>query len=378
MPEGTWYTAGNQIQTHRTLKVEKKKSHGKKKERKLTSTKEACQMNQCCNKILLIISVLDEGNIEPIKKECCKTVGADGGKLQLESFGIELEIPPGAIDSKEPQEISLCVLTDTPNLGDTKEEMSVCFGVQCLVPDDLVLRSPVTFTIPHCSVATLYSRLEAVLYTGEGEYTPDADVKERILLRNTGLPNCIIERGVLRLQIDHFSWIFIKFIKNLFFRGKQMCCLPFAEQPLPEERMSVIVRVHLFDDITGLKEMVMHEEHALGFGHIYPSTEVPINVTEEDVTMTCVIEDDRVGEAIVKYDDLWRCKDRMRSFNLDLTNQPDRVVLNLQVGQKGRPQEELLCLLKFTAQGRWPRPIPHDLGQLEGAVGQAAHQEIPE
>ncbi|XP_063959272.1 uncharacterized protein LOC129266953 [Lytechinus pictus] len=158
-----------------------------------------------------------------------------------------------------------------------------------------------------------------------------------------------------------------------------MCCLPFAEKPLPEERMPIIVRVHLFDDITGRKEMVIHEEHALGFAHIHPSTEVPINVTEEDVTMTCVIDDDRVGEAIVKYDDLWRGKDRMRSFNLDLTNQPDRVVLNLQVGQEGQHLEELLCLLKFTYQCRLPRPIiPHDLEQLEGAVDQTTHQEIPE
>ncbi|XP_063971480.1 uncharacterized protein LOC135158114 [Lytechinus pictus] len=115
-------------------------------------------------------SVPDEGDVETTKKECCKRVGADGGRLRLESFGIELKIPPGAIDSKEPQEISLHVLTDTPNLGFTKDEMSVCFGVQCLAPDDLVLRSPVTYTIPHCAVATQYSGLDAVLYTGEGEY----------------------------------------------------------------------------------------------------------------------------------------------------------------------------------------------------------------
>ncbi|XP_041453568.1 uncharacterized protein LOC121406627 [Lytechinus variegatus] len=305
-----------------------------------------------CNKILLIISVPDEGNIEPIKKECCKTVGADGGKLQLESFGIELEIPPGAIVSKEPQEISLRVLTDTPNLGNTKEEMSACFGVQCLAPDDLVLRSPVTYTIPHCAVATLYSRLEAVLYTGEGEYTPDAEVKARILLRNTGLPNCIIERGVLRLQIDHFSWIYIKFIKNLFFRGKQMCCLPFAEKPLPEERMSVIVRVHLFDDLTGEKKMVVQEEQNIGFACIHPATEIPINVTEEDVTMTCFLDYDRVGEAIVEYDDLWRGKDRMASFKLDLTKKPDRVIVDLRVGQNGQRQRELPCVLMFASHCR--------------------------
>ncbi|XP_041469897.1 uncharacterized protein LOC121419509 [Lytechinus variegatus] len=293
--------------------------------------------------------VPDKGDVETTK-ECCKRLGADGGRLQLESFGIELEIPPGAIDSKEPQEISLHVLTDTPDLGDTKGEMSVCFGVQCLAPGDLVLRSPVTYTIPHCAVAKQYSGLEAVLYTGEGEYTSDAEVKERILLTRSGIPNCIIEEDVLRLQMDHFSWFNLGFINNFFFRGKQMCCLPFAEKPPPEERVPVILRVHLYDDIKGNEEMVIQKENRVGFAHIHPSTEVPINVTEDDVTMTCFIEDDCVGEAIVKYDTLWRGKDRMRSFNLDLTSQPERVVLNLQVGQEGQPLEKLLCLLKFASQ----------------------------
>ncbi|XP_003724061.1 uncharacterized protein LOC763238 [Strongylocentrotus purpuratus] len=105
--------------------------------------------------------------------ECCKRVGVEGGKLQLDSFGIELEIPPGAIDSEVPQDISLRVLTDTPILGNSKKEMSACFGVQCLAPDDLVLKLPVTYTIPHCAVITQYPRVEAVLYTGEGEYSPD-------------------------------------------------------------------------------------------------------------------------------------------------------------------------------------------------------------
>eukprot|EP00057_Strongylocentrotus_purpuratus_P014910 XP_011669384.1 PREDICTED: uncharacterized protein LOC105440656 [Strongylocentrotus purpuratus] len=125
-------------------------------------------------------SSMDEVNVVPIKMECCKRVGVKGGKLQLDSFGIELEIPPGAIDSEAPQDISLRVLTDTQNLGNNKEEMSVCFGVQCLAPDDLVLKLPVTYTIPHCAVITRYSSVKAVLYTGEGEYSPGKYISTRI------------------------------------------------------------------------------------------------------------------------------------------------------------------------------------------------------
>ncbi|XP_063960148.1 uncharacterized protein LOC129266963 [Lytechinus pictus] len=200
-------------------------------------------------------TVPDERDVKTTKKECCKRIGADGGRLRLESFGIELEIPPGAI-GKEPQEISLCVLTDTPNIGDTKEEMSVCFGVQCLAPDDLVLRSPVTFSIPHCAVATLYFSLKAVLYTGEGEYSPHAVIKERKVLSSSGIPSCKIMKDVLELKMDHFSWAKIMIrIKNFFFRGKRMCFVPFKEKYLSLAKTPLILHANFYDDVEGNKEV---------------------------------------------------------------------------------------------------------------------------
>ncbi|XP_063971477.1 uncharacterized protein LOC135158110 [Lytechinus pictus] len=201
------------------------------------------------------VSVPDEGDVETTKKECCKRIGADGGRLRLKSFGIELEIPPGAIDSKEPQEISLRVLTDTPNLGDTKEEMSVCFGVQCLAPDDLVLRSPVTYTIPHCAVATRYFSLQAVLYSGEGKYSPHAVIKERKVLSSSGIPSCKIMKEVLKIKMDHFSWAKIMIrIKNIFFRGKRMCFVPFKEKYLSLAKTPLILHANFYDDVEGNKE----------------------------------------------------------------------------------------------------------------------------
>nr|XP_054760696.1 uncharacterized protein LOC129266963 [Lytechinus pictus] len=200
-------------------------------------------------------TVPDERDVKTTKKECCKRIGADGGRLRLESFGIELEIPPGAI-GKEPQEISLRVLTDTPNIGDTKEEMSVCFGVQCLAPDDLVLRSPVTFSIPHCAVATLYFSLKAVLYTGEGEYSPHAVIKERKVLSSSGIPSCKIMKDVLELKMDHFSWAKIMIrIKNFFFRGKRMCFVPFKEKYLSLAKTPLILHANFYDDVEGNKEV---------------------------------------------------------------------------------------------------------------------------
>ncbi|XP_030850435.1 uncharacterized protein LOC105440163 isoform X2 [Strongylocentrotus purpuratus] len=294
--------------------------------------------------------VTDEVNFKPNKMECCKRVGVEGDKLQLDTFGIELEIPPGAIDSEAPRDIYLRVLTDTPNLGISKEEMSVCFGVQCLAPHDLVLKLPVTYTIPHCAVITRYSSVEAVLYTGEGEYSPDAEVKEPIPLTQSGIPNCNIERDLLRLQMNHFCWAFIRFKLNVFFGGKRMCCLPFAQQQLPEERTPVILRAYLYDGVKGSKEIASQEEE-IGFAHIHPEAEVLIKVAEVDVKMTCFIKDDPIGNHAahtVTYDELRIGRRWTKSFNLDLSSQLDkRIVVTLKVGQTGQSLVELLCMFNF-------------------------------
>ncbi|XP_030834836.1 uncharacterized protein LOC115921471 [Strongylocentrotus purpuratus] len=233
--------------------------------------------------------------------ECCKRVGVQGGKLQLDSFGIELEIPPGAIDSEAPQHISLRVLTDTPNLGNSKEEMSVCFDVQCLAPDDLVLKLPVTYTLPHCAVITRYSSVKAVLYTGEGEYSPDAVVKERIVLSRFGTPSCTIKKDVLKLKMNHFSWAKIKLmIKNFFFKGKKMRCRPFKEKNLPLQKTPVILRAHLYDAIKGNCELIKRQEEEQEFVPAHPEQEIVIQAAESDLKMTCYVKETVVGRPAVR------------------------------------------------------------------------------
>ncbi|XP_063959260.1 uncharacterized protein LOC135154945 [Lytechinus pictus] len=244
-------------------------------------------------------SVPDEGDVETTKKECCKRVGADGGRLRLESFGIELEIPPGAIKSKEPQEICLRVLTDTPNLGDSKDEMSICFGVQCLAPDDLILRSPVTYTLPHCAVAARYSSLQAVLYSGEGEYSPHAVIKERKVLSQSGIPSCKIKKDVLELKMDHFSWAKIKImIKNLFFRGKRMCFVPFKEKNLPLTKTPLILHANFYDDVQGNKETVKSDQEELGYKPAYDEQHVFIKKAEVDLKVTYCVDGNEERSAV--------------------------------------------------------------------------------
>ncbi|XP_063959268.1 uncharacterized protein LOC135154953 [Lytechinus pictus] len=300
-------------------------------------------------------SVPDEGDVETTKKECCKRVGADGGRLRLKSFGIELEIPPGAINSKKPQEISLHVLTDTPNLGDTKDEMSVCFGVQCLAPDDLVLRLPVTYTIPHCTVATQYSGLKAVLYTGEGEYSPHAVVKERKVLSRSGIPSCNIMKDVLELKMNHFSWAKIMiWIKSFFFRGKRMCFWPFKQMNLPLARTPVILHAHLLDDVKGNKQEVEEKEKIQGLipAHIY--LPVLVQKAEVDLEMRCYVKKKLIGDiAVVSFYNLTNLTRICVGFELDLGNHSDIVAVSITAGQTKKLEVKCLFQLDF--------PIPQKL-----------------
>ncbi|XP_041469896.1 uncharacterized protein LOC121419508 [Lytechinus variegatus] len=316
-------------------------------------------------------SVPDEGDVETTKKECCKRVGADGGRLQLESFGIELEIPPGAINSKEPQEISLRVLTDTPNVGDTKKEMSVCFGVQCLAPDDLVLRSPVTYTIPHCAVATQYSGLEAVLYTGEGKYLPNAVIKERKVLPRSGINSCNIMKDVLKLKTDHFSWAKIMIMINNFLYGKRLCFLPFKENKLTLTRTPFILHAYIYDDVEGNKKTVMSDEEELEYKPAYGEQHVTIKEAEVDLKVTC-LNGTEAKIANIPYCRLIHETKICEAFDFEVPNQSKSVLVCMKAGQT----EEVETTCKFRLDFSIPQSkgTASQLGVEHGATSLQTQQ----
>ena len=79
-----------------------------------------------------------------------KEVDETGDTLTLESLGVAMEIPPGALE--KPVAITLTVVWDEgfrPELS--KEESNVCPIVRCL-PNGLHFHKPVKIRIPHCAV----------------------------------------------------------------------------------------------------------------------------------------------------------------------------------------------------------------------------------
>eukprot|EP00057_Strongylocentrotus_purpuratus_P006614 XP_011661088.1 PREDICTED: uncharacterized protein LOC105436808 [Strongylocentrotus purpuratus] len=66
--------------------------------------------------------------------------------------------------------------------------------------------------------------------------------------------------------------------------------------------------------------------------------------------MTCFIKDDPIGGTVhtVKYDELQIGHQWTKSFNLDLSSQPDdKIIVILQVGQTGQSLVDLHCIFNF-------------------------------
>lgn len=103
----------------------------------------------------------------------------------------------------------------------------------------------------------------------------DAVVKQRIILSTSGTPSCNIEKDVLKLEMDHFSWLYITFtwVKNVFLGRKKMCCRPFIEKELDWQKTGVILHARLYDDIKGNSEVLLLQQFIWKFMNVTQCTE---------------------------------------------------------------------------------------------------------
>lgn len=60
--------------------------------------------------------------------------------------------------------------------------------------------------------------------------------------------------------MDHFGWLDITLVKNIFLQRKKMCCWPFIEKNLALQKTPVILHVHvhahLYDAIEGNSKLI--------------------------------------------------------------------------------------------------------------------------
>ena len=92
----------------------------------------------------------------------------EGGLVELEKFGIRIDIPPNALTAGQRRLIKISVITDLTKYVTSDEdddEIIPAFGIQCL-PNGLEFNVPVTLTIPHCVKLSSPGSVTPILYSG--------------------------------------------------------------------------------------------------------------------------------------------------------------------------------------------------------------------
>ena len=88
--------------------------------------------------------------------------------IELQEFGIRLNVPPNAVSQTQSKFIKLSAITDVSKYIHVQDDEVIgTFGFQCL-PEGLQLDEPITVTIPHCAVVRDVESLAPVLYSGSG------------------------------------------------------------------------------------------------------------------------------------------------------------------------------------------------------------------
>ena len=93
-------------------------------------------------------------------------IDGNGGIIRMESWGIQMSIPPGAV--RRPVEISIAALRNAPDLEMQGGEMLAACGLHCS-PSGLDFHSPVMIRIPHCAKFPASADIQVVLYTSDSE-----------------------------------------------------------------------------------------------------------------------------------------------------------------------------------------------------------------
>ena len=107
--------------------------------------------------------LLKEEVFTSCKYNVSKAITSDGGILELQEFGVSLEIPAGALRGKEDISVSVVSsMNDHPPLGDN----FILAPVVQLEPDGLQFFRPVTLTVTHPSDDLKLRNLQVWYKTG--------------------------------------------------------------------------------------------------------------------------------------------------------------------------------------------------------------------
>ncbi|XP_072170064.1 UNC5C-like protein [Diadema setosum] len=263
-----------------------------------------------------------------------------GGELVMEEYGVRMLIPAGAIETGR-ELISLELLSTTPRINLSPDEMIVCWALRC-EPSHLEFKKTITITTPHCAEMVEPDDVCTACYCWS-EYRDGQPYAVTKIEGHQGeggrnVQTCTVLKEYLELRINHFSWHLMSLIrKNIpSWRRikKRVLITPYMPRSMPQSRV-LHLRIHVYDDQKGHDEKIMFEEGKSGYSIVHPSVVLGFE-RRIDVTLRC--EDhtlQNVHEKVVPFMDIFHNYRSVVSVELDFRHQQtNQKFITLHVGHK--------------------------------------------
>ncbi|XP_072166181.1 uncharacterized protein [Diadema setosum] len=249
-------------------------------------------------------------------------------------------IPAGAIETGS-QLISLEILSKTPRINLSPDEMVVCWAFRC-EPSHLEFKKSITIEMPHCAEMAIPDDVHTAFYSWseyqDGHPYGMTRIEGHQEDGDKDVPTCIVRKGYLELRINHFSWNLLSLIWNSIpsWRTirKRVLITPYMPRSMPQSRV-LHLRIHVYDDVEGHDKKILSEERDSGYKIVHPSTDLNLD-PGIDVAVRC---EDRTSQnvhdkAIPSVGIFHTCRCTV-SFELDFKNQEaNQKFLTLSIGQE--------------------------------------------
>ncbi|XP_072170069.1 uncharacterized protein [Diadema setosum] len=200
----------------------------------------------------------------------------------MKEYGVRMLIPAGAIERGN-QFISLELLSTTPPINLSPNEMVVCWAFRC-EPSHLEFKKTITITTPHCAQIVKPGDVCTACYCWS-EYRdgqPYAVTKIEGHQEEGGrdVQTITVLKGCLELRINHFSG----YLLSLFWDSipswrtirKRVLITPYMPRSMPESRV-LLLRIHVYDHLEGRDEKIMSEERESGYKMVHPSMDLEVD-----------------------------------------------------------------------------------------------------
>ncbi|XP_072170271.1 UNC5C-like protein [Diadema setosum] len=256
----------------------------------------------------------------------------------MEEYGVRMLIPPGAIGTGRSELISMELLSTTPRINLSPDEMIIGWALRC-EPSHLQFNKAITITIPHCAEMVRPDNIRTACYCWS-EYRdgqPYAVTKIEGHQREGGsdVQTCTVLKGSVELRINHFCWYLVTMFWNSIFSWrrirKRVLITPFMPRSMPQSRV-LYLRIHVYDDMPGIDKKIRSEEHEWGYNIVHPSVDLTFDPGMDVTVRCCDHASQDVHEIVVPAKEIFHNCRNIVEVELDFRHQRrNQKIITLQV-----------------------------------------------